>query len=872
MRPRPTMTSFHPFVITISDLIADSFRVQAEFQGIARTADSGFTQFKAGELKPEHRWTEAALMDRDYAQDLGQRLFRTLLPGEIASLFREARQRLKASEALRIVINLPLPEPLSALPWELIQDPYSGQGFMARSAGTSLVRRFTNLPLTRPLPSKGSLGVLVAAAAPQGFGHLDASGETEAILQALKRGRGLRALTRTLLAGLRRPRLLPGLLKRALTGRRFQVEIESHASRDNLEARFQAARQGQADPIHVVHLIGHGNLGTAQAEFYLEKDGQADPLSAADLADLAGQAEVQLVVLNACETAAALGGIQSLAQALLQRGVPAVIGMQMPVLDRVAIDFARHFYSVWAAGEPLETAMTEARRWVRQVGRGSPLDWSIPVLYMSQTGGWALKPMQRSAPVVRTLAALPKALVSLAAVFSLLISYLLVFPQNLVEARTKLPILRCYWPVPMSSEHNFNLVVTPPTLVTGRRVRPGNADSRALADFLYQRIQQEFERIDLQIPYDIRPPEHTCTLSGATAEERRAAAQTLAEATGAHVVVYGVITQGAQGWRYSPEFFVSYKGFAQGEQVIGTHTLGRDLPIELPFRPEDFQGVQKIALTERIKALSLIAIGMAHYFSDHPEEAVPFFELAEETRGWSPEDGGKAVISYFLGNARVAEAIRTASLETLEQAGGHYDQALALKPGYARALSGKANILYLLGSGDFSGQEPDPDLLESARERFDAILKMEDPEVADIELNLHFTLGKIHLLQGESGWEQARKEFEFILERYGQLPDKSLEELAGHTYARLGLLAYYGGDLPEAETLLLAAVERVSPHYQASYLGTLAQMFKNKGDPARAIQLYTRAQDITTFYCEDENAEGYYQAIQTLLGMDAPQE
>ncbi|MCJ7700191.1 MAG: tetratricopeptide repeat protein, partial [Anaerolineales bacterium] len=211
-------------------------------------------------------------------------------------------------------------------------------------------------------------------------------------------------------------------------------------------------------------------------------------------------------------------------------------------------------------------------------------------------------------------------------------------------------------------------------------------------------------------------------------------------------------------------------------------------------------------------------------------------------------------------------------LETLEQAGGHYDQALALKPGYARALSGKANILYLLGSGDFSGQEPDPDMLESARERFDAILKLEDPEVADIELNLHFTLGKIHLLQGEAGWEQARKEFEFILERYGQLPDKSLEELAGHTYARLGLLAYYGGDLPEAETLLLAAVERVSPHYQASYLGTLAQMFKNKGDPARAIQLYTRAQDITTFYCEDENAEGYYQAIQTLLGMDAPQE
>jgi len=92
-----------------------------------------------------------------------------------------------------------------------------------------------------------------------------------------------------------------------------------------------------------------------------------------------------LVVLNTCHGGVEAGASASLAQALIQSGIPSVVAMQTTVSDRYASALARAFYSHLSRREPVLAARAlaaarqelEAERQQR-LGQGAPLAETLP--------------------------------------------------------------------------------------------------------------------------------------------------------------------------------------------------------------------------------------------------------------------------------------------------------------------------------------------------------------------------------------------------------------------------------------------------------------------------------------------------------------
>ena len=223
---------------------------------------------------------------------------------------------------------------------------YYGGDFTVREKGylTLDIRRYTDVAFPHQPPAKGPLRVLVVTASPPGTPPLSAEEETEQIIRRLQKGLGVRDSLRLLWRHLQEPRSLPDFVRRLLRGRRFEVAPPlHHATRAALQERLAEANVA-GEGFHVVHFIGHGQATPEGSVLLFEDDERPDPVPAEALAEMLDEPALNLVVLNACETASSSDLFQSVAEATVRRGIPAVIGMQVPVLDGAA--------SVGLLGEP----------------------------------------------------------------------------------------------------------------------------------------------------------------------------------------------------------------------------------------------------------------------------------------------------------------------------------------------------------------------------------------------------------------------------------------------------------------------------------------------------------------------------------------
>jgi len=122
---------------------------------------------------------------------------------------------------------------------------------------------------------------------------------------------------------------------------------------------WQQLRQtllGRPGSFDVIHFIGHGNA----SELVIEDElGLIDHVSAADLANAIAQRDARLVVLNVCES-------ESLAEVLVQAGVPAVVATARSISNQQAIILAQELYGALAAGKPLAEAMAQAQTALRR--------------------------------------------------------------------------------------------------------------------------------------------------------------------------------------------------------------------------------------------------------------------------------------------------------------------------------------------------------------------------------------------------------------------------------------------------------------------------------------------------------------------------
>jgi len=121
-------------------------------------------------------------------------------------------------------------------------------------------------------------------------------------------------------------------------------------------------------------LIGARKVGALA----FEKDGDVAWIAASEFGSVLYNAHARLALLLACETAKVGNKIvfSGLAPGLLLAGVPAVIGMQYPILDTFAGSFANEFYGSLVKDNDILAAMRVARRM-------NMLDaWYSPALYL----------------------------------------------------------------------------------------------------------------------------------------------------------------------------------------------------------------------------------------------------------------------------------------------------------------------------------------------------------------------------------------------------------------------------------------------------------------------------------------------------------
>ena len=300
---------------------------------------------------------------------LGEELASLLLPPVIRDFYRRSLEKLRADEGLRIRVR-PHDHELAVLPWEYVyvQRPdvppgrKGPEGFLALDKKLSLVRYEIvgeSPALIKPMEHDDIRTIaLLADVQDPAYAELDLDREELNLRQALEGFGGIDARI-----------LRPG------TANQLQEMLGRGAQ--------------------VFHFSGHGMLQQEMGEepgtlegmgqlIFSGDDHRPDPVDVATLGIQLRGKGIRLVVLNACEAAKRdpVTPWAGMASALVRQGIPAVVGMQFTVRDSSAIAFSRRFYQTLAAGESIDSAVSEGRSGILTRSGGEDRDWGVPVLYM----------------------------------------------------------------------------------------------------------------------------------------------------------------------------------------------------------------------------------------------------------------------------------------------------------------------------------------------------------------------------------------------------------------------------------------------------------------------------------------------------------
>ncbi len=290
------------------------------------------------------------------ARKFGGQLFAAVMQGKTGELYRTASSEARATgQGLRITLSLTDVPELGGIPWEYL---YDDPNFLSINAWTPVVR-YLDLPKPRrALDVELPLRILGVISNPLDAEPLDVELEKAKLEDALKPLKDANAVT---IDWLDEPTLL------ALT------------------------KKVRTDTYHILHFIGHGGFDDANGEgalLFEDAAGRGRAVSGDQLAAvLYEKRSLRLVLLNSCEGArnAVKDPFSGVAASLVQREIPAVIGMQFEITDRAAVLFASEFYAMLAEGQPIDSAISEARLAIW--ADSNDVEWGTPVLFMRVADG-----------------------------------------------------------------------------------------------------------------------------------------------------------------------------------------------------------------------------------------------------------------------------------------------------------------------------------------------------------------------------------------------------------------------------------------------------------------------------------------------------
>jgi hypothetical protein len=317
--------------------------------------------------------------------EIGQQLYGALFQGTLRDSWMTAQAIAQhRGEVLRLRLGLKGSR-LPRLPWEVLHETDSPAERMRQRDGLSLPPRpvatgtgvvfsryqpGTSLTLpVSPLPQEPDqpLRILMVIAAPTDQKRLELKREATHLQQELRHQ--------------------SGSLPESLTGTlpEIQLTILDQPGREQLT---QALEQGQ---FQVLHYAGHSNLGASGGNLYLvnNKTGLTEILTGDDLAGLLVNNGIRMAVFNSCRgayTAAADPmsdmGERNLAEALVGRGIPAVLAMAERIPDDVALTLSRLFYRNLKQGYPIDLSLSRARQGLISAYGSHQLYWALPILYL----------------------------------------------------------------------------------------------------------------------------------------------------------------------------------------------------------------------------------------------------------------------------------------------------------------------------------------------------------------------------------------------------------------------------------------------------------------------------------------------------------
>jgi tetratricopeptide (TPR) repeat protein len=308
----------------------------------------------------------AARLERQRA--FGGKLFQKLFSAEAQKQWHELKTRSDFLVAcLRIASDA---AKLEALPWETLFD---GEEFIAAGAKTSVSRLPLDVAPRDALPAVPlPVRMLALVASPLDLKEnqrLRIEEEQEILLRAINTPAGQG---------------------------RLHADFEDEAKLEILESSLEAA-------YHVFHYTGHGIAAAQGGGLLLENaQGESRPITVAEFMNALqkGESTLRLAVMSGCQTARTLhiAGFRDLARGLIRR-IPAVIAMQFSISDAAGLAFAEALYPRLVAGQPLEMAVSAARRALLQSDNPYvQADALAPVLLTSN--GECLKTREADAPQV----------------------------------------------------------------------------------------------------------------------------------------------------------------------------------------------------------------------------------------------------------------------------------------------------------------------------------------------------------------------------------------------------------------------------------------------------------------------------------------
>lgn len=284
-------------------------------------------------------------------EEFGKRLYRAAFPDQLRELLGGYLER---GDDFGIRIDLARAGDLARAPWELLRHPDHEQFLALRTSPRVVLTRYLASSMRPPAPpQQGTLRMLVLLPQYSGEHRLDSDGEWEVLQRALLR--------------LDAVRIEP-------------IRLEPPVTWDKLQKKLN-----EAPPFHILHFGGHAAHDPASSKgslFLEDESGFPDEIDCEDLADLLDDHKsLRLVMLNACEGGRLADGFAGLAKRLCQRGFPAVVAMQFPVTDDVAVEFTACFYRALIEGQPVDGAVHRARQAMRLGAARRDLQWATPVVY-----------------------------------------------------------------------------------------------------------------------------------------------------------------------------------------------------------------------------------------------------------------------------------------------------------------------------------------------------------------------------------------------------------------------------------------------------------------------------------------------------------